>query len=91
MGHSPIEFKLLAEIVDLGLTDLFRKFTPGPGHYTYWDYIILTSVPKNFGWRIDHILATDVMAARCRYFERAARATSGCQEGKWPWPGSSPA
>jgi exodeoxyribonuclease-3 len=65
VGHHPAEFKLLGEIVDLGLVDCFRKFTAGSGHYTYWDYIILTSVEKNFGWRIDHIYASTPLAARC--------------------------
>lgn len=65
VGHHPLEFKLLADIVDLGLTDCFRKFTSGPGHYTYWDFVILTSVAKNFGWRIDHIYASQSMADRC--------------------------
>jgi len=65
VGHHPLEFKALADIVELGLTDLFRKFTQGPGHYTYWDFVIITSVAKNFGWRIDHIYATAPLAERC--------------------------
>jgi exodeoxyribonuclease-3 len=65
VGHHPLEFKALQEIVDWGLVDCFRKFTLGPGHYTYWDYFIVTSVVKNFGWRIDHIYATAELAAKC--------------------------
>lgn len=66
VGHHPLEFKALDSIVDFGLTDVFRKFTQGPGHYTYWDYFIVTSVEKNFGWRIDHIYATEPLASVCQ-------------------------
>lgn len=65
VGHHPLEFKALDAIKDLGLSDLFRKFTQGAGHYTYWDYVIVTSVEKNFGWRIDHIYATEDLASKC--------------------------
>ncbi|HZH98554.1 MAG TPA: exodeoxyribonuclease III [Fimbriimonadaceae bacterium] len=65
VGHHPQEMEALAAIRDWGLVDCFRKFTQGPGHYTYWDYVILTSVPKNFGWRIDHIYASTALAKLC--------------------------
>jgi exodeoxyribonuclease-3 len=65
VGHHPTEFKLLSEIVELGLVDCFRKFTQGAGHYSYWDFVILTSVAKNFGWRIDHIYASKKLAEKC--------------------------
>mgnify|MGYP000566000789 CR=1 FL=1 len=65
VGHHPQEFDLLARIVEWGLSDLFRKFTQGAGHYTYWDFIILTAAPKNFGWRIDHIYGSPSVAERC--------------------------
>lgn len=65
VGHHPLEFKALDQIVDFGLTDCFRKFTQGAGHYTYWDYFITTSVDRNLGWRIDHIYATAPLAERC--------------------------
>ena len=65
VGHHPLEFERLDRIVDWGLTDCFRKFTQGPGHYTYWDYVIITSVEKNFGWRIDHIYASPPLARVC--------------------------
>ena len=46
--------------------DLFREKEPGPGHYTYWDYMIPTSFANNRGWRIDHILGTPAAAARLK-------------------------
>lgn len=65
VGHHPEEFKRLDRIVEFGLTDVFRKFHQGSGYYTYWDFVIITSVDKNFGWRIDHIYASPPMAERC--------------------------
>lgn len=65
VGHHPLEFQALNAIKDLGFVDCFRKFTQGRGHYTYWDYVIITSVEKNYGWRIDHIYASEPMAQKC--------------------------
>ncbi len=44
-------------ILNLGFTDAFRAITPGPGHYTFWDYQA-GAFQKNDGVRIDHILLT---------------------------------
>ncbi len=46
--------------------DLFREKEPGPGHYTYWDYMIPTNFPRNRGWRIDHIMGTPVASRRLK-------------------------
>ena len=35
---------------------------------TYWDYY-RNAFQRNFGWRIDHILATETLAGRCRAAE----------------------
>jgi exodeoxyribonuclease-3 len=48
-----------------GFIDLFRKFHPERVQYTYWDYY-RKAFEHNWGWRIDHILATQPMATRCR-------------------------
>jgi exodeoxyribonuclease-3 len=76
VGHHPLEFEALNKIMDWGLTDCFRKFTQGPGFYSYWDYIILTSVEKNFGWRIDHIYASPALQGLCTecVIDRAPRS-----------------
>lgn len=65
VGHHPLEFAALDRVRSWGWHDCFRKFTQGPGHYTYWDFVILTSVEKNFGWRIDHIYASDALIHNC--------------------------
>ena len=42
-------------IVNLGLTEAFRARTPGPGHYSYWDFQ-RGAWERNMGIRIDHFL-----------------------------------
>jgi exodeoxyribonuclease-3 len=54
----------LEHICDWGLVDVFRKHHPAGGVYSWWDYRML-AFPKNNGLRIDHILATEALAARC--------------------------
>lgn len=57
-----------AETVAWGFTDVFRKLHPDRIQYTYWDYF-RRAFENNWGWRIDHILATTPLAARCRVAE----------------------
>lgn len=47
----------LRAILDLGFADVFRKFTTGGGHFSWWDYRA-GSFRRNAGWRIDHIYLT---------------------------------
>ena len=61
---SPKERAALAEVRAWGLTDLFRVHTPDGGVYSWWDYRGI-SFFKDQGLRIDHILATNPMTARC--------------------------
>jgi exodeoxyribonuclease-3 len=51
-----------------GFVDVYRKLHPDKVQYTYWDYF-RSSFQRNFGWRIDHIMATAPMAKRCRAAE----------------------
>jgi exodeoxyribonuclease-3 len=50
--------------LDAGLKDSFRLFDQPPKTYSWWDYRML-AFPKNFGLRIDHILVSPSLAARC--------------------------
>lgn len=61
---SPQERAALAEVRAWGLTDVFRVHKPEGGVYSWWDYRGI-SFFKDQGLRIDHILATAPMAARC--------------------------
>lgn len=44
--------------------DVFRQKYPDRIQYTFWDFFA-NSFANNKGWRIDHILATPVLAKRC--------------------------
>ena len=66
IGHHPDEFAALDEITNLGFKDVFRMFHDGPGHYTFWDYRLPSSVVRNLGWRIDLIFATETLVSKFR-------------------------
>jgi exodeoxyribonuclease-3 len=61
---SPPERAALAEIVGLGLTDVFRRFDQPTGTFSWWDYR-QGAFRRNHGLRIDLILASAALAARC--------------------------
>lgn len=65
VGHHPEEFLRLEQITGFGLVDVFRKFHPEKGHYTFWDYVLPNGFARNLGWRIDHIYATPPLAELC--------------------------
>ncbi|MDJ0727247.1 MAG: exodeoxyribonuclease III [Prochloraceae cyanobacterium] len=50
---SPAEREALKDVLTIGLKDVFRKFNPEGGHYSWWDYRH-SGFAKNRGWRIDH-------------------------------------
>lgn len=55
----------LDEVREWGLVDGFRLHHDAPGLYSWWDYRML-AFPKNQGLRIDHVLLSEPLAARCR-------------------------
>jgi exodeoxyribonuclease-3 len=54
----------LQDLCAWGLVDAFRLHHSEGGVYSWWDYRQL-AFPKNHGLRIDHILVTQALAARC--------------------------
>jgi exodeoxyribonuclease-3 len=50
-----------------GWIDTFRRFEPGPGHYSWWSQRFGVRA-RNIGWRIDYVLASD---AAMRFVRRA--------------------
>ena len=52
-----------------GFTDVFRSFHTGPGHYSFFDYRTPNAVARRIGWRLDYLLASPPLAARCRACE----------------------
>ncbi len=53
-----------ADTVAWGYVDIFRKHRPEPGQYSYYDYRTPNAVQRKIGWRVDHFLATSVLAAK---------------------------
>jgi exodeoxyribonuclease-3 len=61
---SPLERKAFTDIVQLGFHDSFRIFCKAEKEYTWWDYRA-RAFPRNFGYRIDHILVSDALLTDC--------------------------
>lgn len=62
--HADIR-RVFADTLAWGFEDVVRKHHPEPGLFSYFDYRTPNAVARKMGWRIDHILATSPMAARC--------------------------
>ena len=62
---SAPERKALSAITGLGLVDLFRRFEQPPGTWSWWDYR-MGAFRRNHGLRIDLVLASAALAARCK-------------------------
>ena len=45
------------------LLDLLRLFNKNPGVFTFFDYRVKNPVDRKIGWRIDHMLASESLAA----------------------------
>jgi exodeoxyribonuclease-3 len=52
-GFSAPERAWMDAFIENGYIDTFRKFTPDPGHYTWWSYRF-NARAKDIGWRIDY-------------------------------------
>jgi exodeoxyribonuclease-3 len=61
---SPEERAHFVRLMELGLTDAFRKFEQPEKLFTWWDYRML-AFRRNAGLRIDHILLSAELAAQC--------------------------
>lgn len=71
---SPAERAALRDVMDLGLTDVFRQFDQPEKTFTWWDYRA-AGFRRNAGLRIDLILASKALAKVCEasYVDREPR------------------
>ncbi len=60
---SPAERAAFRKLLDWGLVDGYRSVRAERGRFTWWDYRA-GNFHKNFGMRIDHLLATAPLAER---------------------------
>lgn len=61
---SPAEREALRALLELGLSDVFRQFEQPESTFSWWDYRA-AGFRRNAGLRIDLILASEALAARC--------------------------
>ncbi len=62
---SSAEREALRRLLELGLVDVFRLFEQPERSFSWWDYR-MRGFQRNLGLRIDLILASQPLAARCR-------------------------
>jgi len=78
LGHvcyNPEVQAALEGVMEWGFVDVFRKHCKEGGHYSFWDYRMRNSYKVNAGWRLDHIMASEMMAEksiRC-YIDKGVR------------------
>ncbi len=72
---SQPERKAFKDMLDVGFQDCFRELNPGEKAYSWWDYR-MNAYRRNMGLRIDHILASNTLAAQCEkcFIDKAPRA-----------------
>ena len=72
---SPKERAALKELMDLGLSDVFRQFEQPEATFSWWDYRA-AGFRRNAGLRIDLILASRALAENCTasYIDREPRS-----------------
>ena len=61
---SPPEREAFQQLIALGLHDSFRLFEQPEKSFSWWDYRMM-GFRRNFGMRIDHILVSDALKAKC--------------------------
>jgi exodeoxyribonuclease III len=64
-GFLPEERAWMDEFLTTGYVDTFRKFTPDPGHYTWWSYRPGIR-ERNIGWRLDYWLVNQEFSDRVK-------------------------
>jgi exodeoxyribonuclease III len=73
---SPAEREAFRRLCGWGLIDTYRLHHDEAGRYTWWDYRA-GHFHKNFGMRIDHLLATTAVAGRTVWAEIDREARKG--------------
>ncbi len=81
-GFLPGERAELDRWLAGGWVDSFRRFEPGPGHYSWWSQRLGVRA-NNIGWRIDYVLASAAAMpfVRSAFIWPAVRGSDHCPIG----------
>lgn len=81
-GFTAEERAELDRWIDAGWIDTFRRFEPGPGHYSWWSQRFGVR-EKNIGWRIDYVLASPGAAPHLRaaFLQPEVKGSDHCPVG----------
>jgi exodeoxyribonuclease-3 len=81
-GFLPEERAEFDRWIRAGWIDTFRRFEPGPGHYSWWSQRAGVR-ERNIGWRIDYVLATPAAARYLRhaFIQPQVRGSDHCPVG----------
>ncbi len=71
---SQPERQAFQKMLHIGFKDCFRQLAPTDQAYSWWDYR-MNAFRRNIGMRIDHILASDALFAKCKscHIDKAPR------------------
>ena len=67
-GVTAEERKGLDNLLEAGFVDIFRLFTQGNGHYSWWSHLA-NARARNVGWRIDYFLVSEVLKSKVKKAE----------------------
>lgn len=72
---SDPERQAFRDMLQAGLADCFRQLNPTEKSFSWWDYRMY-AFKRNLGMRIDHVLASNVLAKHCSkcYIDKSPRA-----------------
>lgn len=67
-GYTKEEREGIDKYIEAGFIDIFRHFTKGNGHYTWWSHWA-KSRERNVGWRIDYFLTSEKLTKKIKKSE----------------------
>ena len=81
VGHTPLESELMRKLLRSGrFLDVPRHFVPPDQPlYSWWGYRFPQAFDKDYGWRLDHVLATEPLAPSLARME-VVRRTRGWEK-----------
>lgn len=81
-GFTSEERQELDRWIRAGWIDTFRRYEPGPGHYSWWSQRS-GARERNVGWRVDYVLASPGAEKYLRgaFIQREVRGSDHCPVG----------